>query len=160
MIISFIMILLSRLSLFIRRLARRVKRLLCPIAQTRRYDEKEDLMEAGLLEHKDTLHTDITNGSRKSGYAGKETRMPSIQMSPIEVMRKSSHKPANQSSLVESTQMDVLVDASAIKDSIRYLLASKYGIDRQKLAVIIRMQREHEENELEGPVLIDPVKLL
>ena len=86
--------------------------------------------------------------------------MPSIQMSSIDALRKPSHKPINRSNLVESMQGDTMLDASVVKDNIRYLLANKYGIDRQKLAVIIRMQKEHKENGLEGPVLVDPVRLL
>lgn len=154
MIISFIMILFSRLSLFIKRLTRRVKRLFCSPAQTRKYEGNEELMEAGLLAH------ESSNNNHRNGYIEREVRVPSIQMSPIDALRKTSHKPINRSNLVESMQGDIMLDASVVKDNIRYLLANKYGIDKQKLAVIIRMQKEHKENGLEGPVLIDPVRLL
>lgn len=155
MIREIIMILFSRLSLLVKRLTRRVRRLLCPIAQSSKYDEKEELMEAGLM-----THDNITSNHR-NGCIEKELRVPSIQMSPIDALRRTSHKLVNGTSqVVEPMQGDVMLDASAVKDNIRYLLASKYGIDRQKLAVIIGMQKEHKDNGLEGPVLIDPVRLV
>lgn len=161
MIIVFIMAILTRLSLLVRRIARRVRRaLLCPLGQARRDGAREELMEAGLLAQQEQTSCTTPAINHRSGYVEKEIRAPSIQMSSIEVLRKGPHKPANQSSLMETSQGDVLLDASAVKDTIRHVLASKHGIDKEKLATIIRMQKEHAENELEGPVLIDPVRLL
>ena len=160
MIISLIMVFSSRLSLFVKRLTRRIKRLFCSATQAKGHVEREELMEAGLLPHEATINIGSLKTIHKNGYIGKETRVPSIQMSPIEAPRRTVQKSVNRPNLAESTQADASFETNALKDTIRYLLASKHGIDRQKLAIIIRMQKEHKENELEGPVLIDPVCLL